>query len=280
MVRQEAARRPDLGQSERPGGMAPVPPVVVAALLCALMMAGCRPLPTRLTIRGGPSLDGLFADLAAAYQKQHPKVTVVTNFTCPPCVVLTPRGSDADFDIFASLGQFEMDRLCQLGHLRFASSTEVGRIALALVTSTHAKVEVRSLADLHKKSVRRIGVGDPKQVGVGYYAHKALTRAGLWEELEPRFVYSQSGCELLKWLGLGRDIDAAIVFAVCVGDEPGSVRSVTEFPPDLIPPVPLLLGVTSQAPQPEEARRFITFLRSPDGREILARHKVQPVKDP
>lgn len=249
--------------------------VVVAASLTGL--TGCRSAQTRLTIRGGPSLDALFSDLASAYQQQNPHTTVVCDFTCPPCVLFKRPGAIKDFDLFASLGQFELDRLKQGGAIDFVGTAPIGTTTLALVTSTRAKVPIRSIVDLHKTGLRRIGVGDPAEVGVGYYAKQALDKAGLWKELRGHFVYSQSGCELLKWLGLGRDIDAAIVFSVCTGDDRSSIREVIEFPKDMIPPVPLLLAMPNDSRRSAEAQRFIDFARSAAAQPILLKHKVGPI---
>lgn len=247
------------------------------ASLFPLLLCGCKPGQTRLTIRGGPSLDSLFSDLVKRYQEQHPEVTVITDFTCPPCVLFKRPGMEANFDLFVSLGQFELDHLSRNGQIAFGQSGEIGYTSLALVTSSRVKAPVRSIADLHKPGLRRIGVGDPTQVGVGYYAKQALSKAGLWQELQPRFVYTQSGCELLKWLSLGRDIDAAIVWSLCLGEEPGSIKSVVVFPKEMSPPVPVLLGIPASATNAPEARRFIEFARSTAARDLMEKHRIQPV---
>ena len=251
--------------------------LLLLVLLAAMLCTGCRPTHTRLTLRGGPSLDALFSDLAAAYQQQNPDTTVVCDFTCPPCVLYKRPGAITNFDLFASLGQFELDQLKQHGQIDFGASTAIGTTTLSLVTSTRSPEQIKTIADLHRGKLRRIGVGNPDAVGVGYYAKQALSKAGLWDELESRFVYSQSGCELLKWLGLGRDIDAAIVFSVCCDEDRSSIREVIEFPRDLIPPVPLLLAAPREVAHAREAQRFIDFARSDAARPILLKHKVGAV---
>ena len=251
--------------------------LVLASLVT---VTGCRSAQTRLTIRGGPSLDAVFSDLASAYQQQNPRTSVICDFTCPPCVLFKRPGAIKDFDLFASLGQFELDRLKQGGQIDFATTAPIGTTTLVLVTSKRAQTPVRSLADLRKTGLRRIGVGDPKEVGVGYYAKEALTKAGLWDDLQGHFMYSQSGCELLKWLGLGRDIDAAIVFSVCSDGDHSSLGETIEFPSDLISPVPLLLATPATSAASAEAQRFIDFARSEAARPILLKHKVASVAGP
>ncbi len=249
----------------------------VLVLLAALGgLNGCRRQAevVRLSVRGGPSLDALFSELAAAYEADNPRVDLVLNFNCPPCILFREDHEAADIDVFASIGSFEIERLAQAGKLTLVYEREAGRSPLCLATSERVEAKVRSLADLHSPQVRRIGVGDPETVAVGFYAKQALEKAGLWREIEERLVYSQSGCELLKWLGLGRDIDAAIVFSVCQRDGGGAVHSVAQFPADLIPPVPLLLGVSASSPHEAEARRFVDYVCGPGGAQTLRAYHV------
>lgn len=270
-----AAARAQRGRG-RTAGRPPLALPLCAAFL-AVTLCGCGGKPSvRLSVRGGPSLDALFSDLAKAYEAQHPEITMVLNFSCPPCVLFREDQQASEMDLFTSIGRFEIDQLSKAGKLGLGYTVEAGRSSLCLATSERVKADVRSLADLHKPSVRRIGVGDPSSVAVGYYAKQALSKAGLWSELEPRLVYSQSGCELLKWLGLGRDIDAAIVFSVCEKRDGGTVQAVQEFAPDLIPPVPLIVGVSKSSQVPEAARGFADFVAGPQAREILAAYHVIP----
>lgn len=252
--------------------------LAVCALPALLLVvaSGChREPPQQLIIRGGPSVDALFSELIDAYRTAHPQVQVVSNFTCPPCRVMATKGMPVDFDIFVSLGGFELQALRDNSQFVPAETGPVGATRLIIATSARAPQPVRTVADLHRKSFRRLGVGNPDTVGVGHYAQQALRKMGLWDELKPRMVFSQSGCELLKWLGLGRDIDAAVVFSLCVSGEPGSAREVMEFPPDIAPPVPVLLSVTRDAPHQAEAVRFIEFVQA--AKDVLAKYKVEAV---
>lgn len=239
--------------------------------------AGCAPGTERIVVRGSPSLDALFVDLAEAYRRHEPRVQVALDFSCPPCVLYRRPQERPETDLFASLGEFELERVAEAAGVSFPHRVTLGHTALSLVTSDRVAAQVKSLADLHTASVRRIGVGDPDTVGVGHYTREALTRAGLWAELEDRLVYSQSGCELLKWLGLGREVDAAIVFTLCHNEGMGAIRTVLEFPEDLIPPVPLILALTQDAPAPAAAQRFAQFAAGPHAHSILAAHGLTPV---
>lgn len=249
-------------------------------LLAALALGtltGCPAPQERLIIRGGPSLGTAFAELAAAYQAAHPQVQVVADFTCPPCVLLTRPGQPVNFDLFVSPGDFEIERLSAAGAAQFTEAVTLGETRLTLVTSTRAKADIRTVADLHRGQFRRLGLGDPEQVAVGHYAREALRKMGLWEELQDRFSYTQSGCELLKWLALGKDLDAAFVFSLCLAEESGSLRSVWELPSEVAPPVPVKLALSARAGNPREAAAFMNYARQAEAQALLARHGMTPV---
>lgn len=241
-----------------------------------ILAGGCRqaPPPRELIIRGGPSVEGLFSELAAAYEAAHPGVRVVSNFTCPPCRLMSTGAMPVDFDIFISLGDFELKTLRANSPFVPAHTRTLGTTRLVIASSVHAAHPIETVADLHRGDFRRMGVGNPDTVGVGHYSKIALTKMGLWDELKPRLVYSQSGCELLKWLGLGRDIDAAVVFSLCAGDEPKAVRQVMQLPEEVAPPVPLLLAVPQGAPHQPEAISFIEFACQSE--PTLRKHRLDP----
>jgi molybdate transport system substrate-binding protein len=247
-------------------------------MLALLFLTGCSPrqVSHRITVRGEPSLDGVFADIAQAYTKKYADAQVVSKFSCPPCVLYRKEGQHPELDVFVSLGDFETELLRKHGKLRFRDLTTVGRVPMSLVVPQRMADKVHTLSDLHTAVVAKIGVGDPDNAAVGYYAKQGLDKAGVWTELKSRFVHKRSGCEIAKLVGLGRDLDAAIVFSVCAGEEGGKVREVLQFSEDLIPPVPLLVGIATDTQNPEESRRFLEFVASPEARLLLKQHRVLP----
>lgn len=246
--------------------------------LALVLLTGCQPGTRRIAVRGGPSLNALFAELSRAFEAENRDLRVDGDFTCPPCILLQPGGRPPNFDLFVARGDQEIEFLqAQPNGLAFGEQRALGHTSLVLVTSARKDSPIKTLADLHRRDLRQIGIGDPKQTSVGYYAKAALEKAGLWRELEPRFVYARSGCELLKWLALGRDLDAAIVYGICTREVGGGLRSVLKLPEGSTEPVPVILTTVSGSRRPEEARRFMDFCASPAAADILRRYLVEPI---
>ncbi|NPV47114.1 MAG: solute-binding protein [Armatimonadetes bacterium] len=249
--------------------------------LAVLLLGGCRPGTVSIKVRGGPSLNGLFAELSQAFEAENPSLRVDGDFTCPPCILLQPGNRPPMFDLFVALGDQEIEFLqAQPNGLAFGEQRTLGHTSLVLVTSARTDPPIRTLADLHREGLGQIGLGDPEQTSVGYYARKALRKAGLWGELKPHFLYARSGCELLKWLALGRDLDAAFVYGICTREVGGGLRSVVDLPEGSTEPIPVILTAVQGSRRPAEARRFMDFCASPAVADILRRYLVEPVKQP
>lgn len=244
-----------------------------------VMLAGCGRVapPATIVVQGGPSLGPLFADLGAAYETVQPDTRLELKFSCPPCMLFKDGADAVDLDIFASIGQFEAEQLVRAKVARFSEQVLFGRSSLSLVAASGAEGKVKSLADIASAKDLRVGIGDPEETAIGFYARHALQNAGLWDALKGRLEYSQSGCELLKWLGLGRRIDVAVVFSVCEADETTSPIVVETLPADVSPPVPLVLALSSDTEAESTCREFIDFVQGPDAADILRKHKVEPL---
>lgn len=229
-----------------------------------------------MVVRGGPSLDALFADVVKAYQEQHSESQIVSNFSCPPCILYRRGSRRPELDVFVSIGDFEMELLRKEGKTDFQEEVTIGRTPLSLVAPRRMAERVNGLPDLHDEQVKHIGAGDPTNAAVGHYAKAALDESGLWDELEDRFVYKRSGCEIMKLLGLGRELDAAIVFSVCIEEGESKVKHVLQFPEATIPAVPLIVSVTRDSPNRAEAKRFVDFAASDAVKPLLTKHHVLP----
>ena len=250
--------------------------LATVVLIVAATSGACRrgDSQQRLLIRGAPSMDTTISALAREFSQWNPDVDVVTDCLCPPCVVYEDGAPETSYDLWAAWGEWELERLAQAGNLSFARTAVVGSTPLVVAAAGNAAHSIETIDDLRQGSVGKIGVGDPDLVASGHHAREHLTTSGLWADIEDRLVLSRSGCELLKWLGLGRDIDAAVVFSLCAGDEPKAVRQVMTLPEEVAPPVPLLLAVPQGAPHQPEALSFIEFACQSE--PTLRKHRLDP----
>jgi len=106
-------------------------------------------------------------------------------------------------------------------------------------------------------------------VPVGRYARTALQDAGLWQAMAARTITTQNVRQSLDYVARG-EVDAAFVYSSDLKAADGKVRQAFVVP--LKAPITYPLAVLKDTRHAAEARRFVAFVRSPQGQAILRRH--------
>ena len=97
------------------------------------------------------------------------------------------------------------------------------------------------MADLADTCVRRIAVGTPATVPAGNYAMLSLQELGLWDVLQPKFIFAENVRQVLDYIVRG-EVDAGIFFstdAKQAGDRVRVVAILSMKEPAIYPIAPL-----------------------------------------
>ncbi len=215
-----------------------------------------------------------FQKVKAAFEKQ---TGIRLRITYDNGVALVRRIRDKGErpDVFVSPGELEMRILVQGGFIDPKSVITFGTFDLILVVPARSRVQVQSLEDLTKPTVRRIILADPKQNSVGYYAQQALMRLGLWEKVKGKVVTHWHAQETVNYVCMGR-VDAGLFYATCPFDSaPEKVfspnyRIVAKIPSHAHDPVKVQAGMLKEAKNKTDAQRFLRFLLEPQTQKMLA----------
>lgn len=244
-----------------------------AACLCVVTagaLAGCdgHGGGRRLQVFAASSLADAFREMEAAFEAAHPDTDVGLVFAGSQVLRLQiEQGAAAD--IFASADRRHLESLRRAGLV-----TEYRRFAgneLAVIVPPGNPAAIESFSDLPR--AERLVIGT-ERVPVGVYAREVLRRAAvlLGAEFESRVlsrvVSRESNARLVRSkveLGVA---DAAIVYRTDAA--PGRVRAI-EIPPGANVRASYLMGAVAGGPNPDGAARWLGFVASPAGREILAR---------
>jgi molybdate transport system substrate-binding protein len=105
----------------------------------------------------------------------------------------------------------------------------------------------------------RLATGDPASVPVGRYAEAALTKLGVWGDIEPRIVRADNVRSALTFVDRGEAPLGIVYETDALIDK--KVRVVDVFPADSHPPIVYPAALTRGAQM--AATRFIAFLDSP-----------------
>ena len=239
-------------------------------LLTAAAIAGCdgdgagrRPLQ----VFAASSLTDAFREMETAFEAAYPDTDVGLVFAGSQVLRLQiEQGAGAD--IFASADRRHLESLERAGLL--SGYRQFAGNELALIVPLDNPAAIESFADLPR--AERLVIGT-EHVPVGAYTREALRRAGgrLGSEFESavlsRVVSEESNARLVRAkveLGVA---DAAIVYRTDVA--PGRVRAIP-VPPEANVLANYLMGAVAGAANPEGAARWLGFVASPAGQEILA----------
>lgn len=237
--------------------------------LCALAMAVSGPLlAADITVSAASSLTNAFTEVVREYRQRYPDTQVWLNFGGSGAL-LQQLDKGAPVDVFASADQETMDSAGQRQLVVAAERRDFARNALVLITPTAAPIELNRLEDLLGTEIQRIAVGNPASVPVGRYTRRALESAELWSALSGKVIQTENVRQALSYVASG-EVDAGFVYATDAAVMRDRVQIVMRVPLDVDIRYPI--ATTATAAQPEEARRFIGFVLSPQGQAILTRH--------
>ena len=189
--------------------------------------------------------------------------------------------------IFISADEAWMDHLAARGQVDTASRRvlagnrlivvrSVADPAAAATTETTSALRDALRARSGPRAPDRVATGDPAHVPVGRYAQLALTQLGLWAEVGPRLVRTDSVRSALAFVERG-EAAAGIVYATdaLVTDQ---VRVVARFPRSSHPPIHYPAALVRGAPP--AARAFLNALASPPAQPVWRAAGFEPASSP
>lgn len=242
----------------------------LAVCLVVLLCGPAHARPT-LLVSAAASLTDAFTDAAAAFEEQH-DVTVTLNFAASGAL-FRQLEMGAPADVYASANPKWMDRAVEEGFVDASTRVDFARNTLVLAVPANNPAQISGAKDLTGPRVTRIGIGTPATVPAGRYAQEALTLAGLWETLVPKYIYAESVRQVLDYLSRG-EVDAGFVYrtdAVRAGDSVGIVSTMA-----LKRPVTYPIGVVAGSQQRKLAEAFVDFMTSPEGAAYLQARGFSP----
>ncbi len=247
--------------------------IMIRTFLLMLSLAGAS-LAADLRISAAVSLSGAVAEIAAAYQEENPGVKTQLNFAGSNALARQIEAG-APCDVFVSADEATLDALLKKGLLHENSVAQVVANSLVVIAPADTKLKISGAADLAAAPVRRLALGDPAAVPAGVYARKWLEARGVWEKLSPKVVATENVRAALSAVASG-NADAGIVYSTdaMVSKD---VVVIHEVAAGEVPPIIYPAAVTKSSADPGAGMRFIAWMRSAKGAEILRKHGFIPL---
>jgi molybdate transport system substrate-binding protein len=234
----------------------------------------------RLMVFAASSLTEAFGDMAESFERAHPGVEVSLYFAGSQ-TLRTQILNGAPADVFAPAGRKYMR---SLGERNLVGPARVfARNELVIVTPADNPAGIASVRELPQ--AERLVVG-ARAAPVGRYAGEFLERAGrefgggFRQKVERDIVSREVNARLvLAKVAIG-EADAGIVYRTDAAARGDKVWTV-EIPKNLNMLAAYPIAAVARTPRAELAEKWVKFVLSDEGQEILAEHgfiTVEPAR--
>ncbi|GAB4327168.1 MAG: hypothetical protein Kow00117_14180 [Phototrophicales bacterium] len=237
-----------------------------------------------LMVFAAASLTDAYEAIAVAFEAENPDVQILLNFG-GSSTLAAQLAQGAPADIFASANQAQMQVALEAG--RIAEPIQVfARNRLTLITPIDNPAGIQSLLDLASPDVRLIFASPG--VPIRSYVDTLLTRLAdypAYGEAYPQAVMHNLVSEepnvrqITAKVALG-EADAAFVYASDVTPDLASSVQMIPFPDVLGAMIAYPIAATNDTNNPQLAQRFIDFVLSDAGQDILVEWGFLSIRKP
>lgn len=245
-----------------------VPLVAVALLLSACGTAGGTE-DDPLLVAGAADLMPAFTRIGEAFEAATGEPVTFSFGSSGQLAQQIIEG--APMDVYASANVSFVERVLAAGagDADTQQTYAIGRIAIWSTASSWGGWQ--DLADVAADpDIRFLSIANPEHAPYGTAAMQALQAAGLWGEVQPRLVFGENIADTQR-MAASDNADVAIVaLSLALAAEQAGDGRWALVDDDLHAPLQQdLLVVTDDPDRAERAARFIAFVMSEEGRDVM-----------
>ena len=240
----------------------------LCAWLCSvLLLSECKDKPAEpLRIAAAADLAHAFVELTPAFGAQSPALLKLTSGATGLLARQIIQG--APFDLFLAANLSYVEQVVKAGACDGATVQRYARGRLVIWTKAAGGAEL-TLASLADARFKHIAIANPEHAPYGKAAREALTRAGVWSQVQARTVYGEN-VQQTQELAQSGNADVAIVgLSLALGSPTGTWALVDEA---MHSPIEQALVLCKHGTNPAAAHQLADFLKAPAGRAILKKY--------
>lgn len=277
--------------------MKPGRALTVAALIaCLVVAAGCSRRGAQMGEEGPPEQPevtelklmlpcGMVVPVRAvtdAFEAEHPEVEIIT--VLDNAVVLARKiiEKGEKGDLFISPGERQLGMLEEKDLIDPASKRYFADLTLVVAVPASNPAGISSVEDLRK--AKTISCPDPELNSAGLYAEQALTKLGLWDELQPKIIFTEHAILSHQMVATGKS-DAGFMYRRCPletsdGRVPqAAIKLAFELPRDSYGPARAVVAVLRGSEHRDLAMEFADFMVSEEGLKLIEGAGLVPAAD-
>jgi molybdate transport system substrate-binding protein len=195
---------------------------------------------------------------------------------------LTQIENGAPFDVFFSADIAYPEKLEAEG-LAAPGGTYVYAIGkIVLWTRNDSRVDVgRGFAALREPAVRKIAIANPAHAPYGRAAEQALRQSGVYEAVKGRLVLGENISQAAEFVESGNADAGILALSLVLSPAMKDKGRAWNIPENLYTPIEQGAVVVRAAANPQAARQFLDYIKTPATAALLERYGfVLPAKIP
>ena len=236
-------------------------------LLGSLVIAACRlqsPAPTSaIVVAAASDLTKASEPLAAAFERTHGAKITFSFGASGQLEQMVRQG--APFDVYAPAARSYCESLRRDGLV----TGECRVFALGRLVAWSGSIRLQALSDMTEKRILHIALANPSHAPYGLAAQQALEAAGLWQTLQPKFVYAESVAHAFQMAKTGNAEIALVALALVAKETGGAFLAID---PNLHKPIEQTAAVLKDSRNLSAASAFRDFLAGAEAQGILAEY--------
>lgn len=238
---------------------------LASLLLFASTFAGAQ----EITVAAAADMSAALPELVNAYTKKTSQ-SVKLSFGASGNLTNQIRNG-APFDIFFSADeqypqQLITDGLATKDTLyRYA----VGRLVLWVPNDSPLDLSKLGIQALLDPSVKKIAIGNPQTAPYGRAAEAALRHFQIYDQISSRLVIGENISQAAQFVESGNAQAGLIALSHALAPAMKNKGRYWTIPLDAYPTLNQAAVVLSKSKQPEAARKFLDFIRSPEANALM-----------
>lgn len=249
-----------------------------AILLGVSFFAPAGALAQQLRVAAAADLQFAMKDLVGRYEKQTKQaVEIVYGSSGSFC---TQIENGAPFDLFFSA---DISYPTKLIEQRFADPQSlyryaIGRLVLWSSPEQHLNLAEKGFQALRDPRVIKIAIANPEHAPYGRAAVAALQKAGIYVQVKPKLVYGENISQAAQFVQSGSAQAGIIALSLAISP---AMQNGNRWlvPAELHPPLEQTVVIVSSSKNKNAALQFLAFVKSAEGREVLAKYGFMAPQD-
>jgi len=239
-------------------------------LALLLLLIGTFATAQEILVAAAADMNAALPQLVADYTKKTGQ-TVKLSFGSSGNLANQIRNG-APFDVFFSADEEYPRQLIAEGLAskdtlyRYA----VGRLVLWIPADSALDLSKLGMKVLLDPSVKKIAIANPAHAPYGRAAEAALRHFGIYDQVSSRLVLGENVSQAAQFVESGNAQAGLIALSHALAPAMKDKGRYWTLPLDAYPTLNQAAVVLSRSKQPDAARRFLKFLRSPEAASLLS----------